>query len=875
MSVFIRRFTSDPGNSTLLDIESVNILDLAPPGVITGVGSGTALLVGEFENGPFETTEEVTSGTDLVQRYGGFGYTYAGVVANNPSARARKADGALTAEYWNGNAAIALNNKRFARLLVSRVDTSVGAVEFTRQASVLGASTPTFSLVPNAVFAYFYGTLGAAFTVESNTFTAAAAVYTTGNGVYPSTFVGGETMVLTIDQGTPRQVGPITVTFSATDSTHAQVVARINAAVGYTCAAVATLTTTFTGRVQGSTGRVAIISASALVLTALNAAITSVAGTGNVGDITAVTVTEVNAVCSVTGVAFDRDASGALRLRATATTVTHVGAMDTSAVSAIRATALGFDTGPVQTTVTQVATGAMSAQPDGFAAYSLNSGAYPTTFVGGETLILGVDDEPTVTVTFLVGDQSDVQVAARINAALGFTCMVGATTYQTFTGRLNGGRIRVIGGSALALDAIFGVLPGDVPMTFSANANAAQTIAAGTRVQNVAQSATWVTMQDVSVRATGTNPLTSALASGPYSVKVRPATDDGTGVAGTASGVTVLPAPISGACFTVTNPVALTVALTEAQIDAKYVAAIEATNSVDTVASQDNLIWVARQSNAVRNALRQDVNDASANGCLGRAAQIRPPLSTTTRAMATGAGAPGVNAYRDERVDYCFPGVQTYVAAIAARGLAGGAGFTADGVIDVGSDGFLTSICSQLAPEENPGQQTTYARGALGIEANNPDVQNMQIADYITFRANGIAAPRMSDGSIIFQSGVTSVNPSIYPQFRNIARRRMADYIQDSLALLLKGYGKKLNTPSRRAGVLSVTRTFMVTLLSPGNAAAQRIDGFKLDPVGGNTPETLALGLFRLILNVRTLSSLDSIVLQTTVGEQVDVSEAA
>jgi hypothetical protein len=200
MSVFIRRFTSDPGNSTLLDIESVNILDLAPPGVITGVGSGTALLVGEFENGPFETTEEVTSGTDLVQRYGGFGYTYAGVVANNPSARARKADGALIAEYWNGNAAIALNNKRFARLLVSRVDTSVGAVEFTRQASVLGASTPTFSLVPNAVFAYFYGTLGAAFTVESNTFTAAAAVYTTGNGVYPSTFVGGETMVLTIDQ---------------------------------------------------------------------------------------------------------------------------------------------------------------------------------------------------------------------------------------------------------------------------------------------------------------------------------------------------------------------------------------------------------------------------------------------------------------------------------------------------------------------------------------------------------------------------------------------------------------------------------------------------------------------------------------------------
>jgi len=70
-------------------------------------------------------------------------------------------------------------------------------------------------------------------------------------------------------------------------------------------------------------------------------------------------------------------------------------------------------------------------------------------------------------------------------------------------------------------------------------------------------------------------------------------------------------------------------------------------------------------------------------------------------------------------------------------------------------------------------------------------------------------------------------------------------------------------------------RTFMVALLSPGNAAAQRIDGFKLDPVTGNTPETLALGLFRLILDTRTLSSLDSIVLQATIGEAVDVSEAA
>ena len=64
-------------------------------------------------------------------------------------------------------------------------------------------------------------------------------------------------------------------------------------------------------------------------------------------------------------------------------------------------------------------------------------------------------------------------------------------------------------------------------------------------------------------------------------------------------------------------------------------------------------------------------------------------------------------------------------------------------------------------------------------------------------------------------------------------------------------------------------------LLSPGNSAAQRIEGYKIDGTSGNTAETLALGIYRIILNVRTIASLDAIVLQTTIGESVDVSSAA
>jgi hypothetical protein len=63
---------------------------------------------------------------------------------------------------------------------------------------------------------------------------------------------------------------------------------------------------------------------------------------------------------------------------------------------------------------------------------------------------------------------------------------------------------------------------------------------------------------------------------------------------------------------------------------------------------------------------------------------------------------------------------------------------------------------------------------------------------------------------------------------------------------------------------------------SPGNPNSpdnQRIDSFSLDPNSGNDPTTTGLGLYRLIIKVRLLSSLDSIVLQTTIGETVTVDQ--
>ena len=146
MGAYVRRFTSDPGEDVLLEIESVNILDLEPPASIGGVGTGTVLCVGEFENGPFNTITQVTSPEDLAANWGKLGYTTAGVESQNPCARGRKADAAVAFEYWNGNAFVQLSGKKFHALCVCRVDTSAGSVRLTRCASLLGTSLPTYAI---------------------------------------------------------------------------------------------------------------------------------------------------------------------------------------------------------------------------------------------------------------------------------------------------------------------------------------------------------------------------------------------------------------------------------------------------------------------------------------------------------------------------------------------------------------------------------------------------------------------------------------------------------------------------------------------------------------------------------------------------------
>jgi hypothetical protein len=855
MSVYLRRFGFDPGEEVLLEIESVNVLDLDPPAAISGVGTGTVICVGEFENGPFAATSgvtampkqvyEVSGSTDFTASSGSFGYNYAGVSSNNPCARGRKADSATSFEDWNGNAFVQLSGKKFRRLLICRVDTSVGSVEFKRTA-YLESETPafTYNLEPAQTLVVVD-----AGTTRTATFSAAAATVNSGSGTYPNGFVGGETLTLGYDAA-----DDFTVTFLAGDTTKAAVISRINTAAGFTFATdgggdIITLT----GITRGTTGEVRVVSGSTGVLTALSMSAADTAGTGNVQTIDSVTFEEIRTIVELAYVAGDikvtKDASGAIRL-----SKTYTSADDWMTVSAsTTATDLGFVSG-------------QHASNSGHAYVRSTAGTYPTSFSGGETMTLGFDDEANFTVVF-GADTTQANVVDRINSFAGYTMAraISATVIELESYK-NGGEVRVISASSGVFTAL-----GFSATTATAEALSAVKIPAGTVVQNTGGTNKFVTMQDVSVSVDAISGVTASGA-GPYSVKVRHANDDGTGTSASTGTLVALERAIDGGTFDVENTADVDAALSESAIDAAYVEAIDATKSTNSVAREANLIFSARQSNTIRKRLRVNAIDASGNGCFGRMACVRPPLNTAKATALSGSTAPGVGASRDQRVIYCYPGANTFVPLIAKRGLAGGAGFTADGNVDVGMDGFVASICSQLPPEENPGQETAFTAAINGLESG-ANVQDFEMSDYVQFRAKGIAALRMDDGVAVIQSGVTSVDPGVYPQLRNIARRRMADFIQDTLARRSKGYGKKLSTLRRRIALATEIRTWLDTLLSKNNPSAQRIAGWTVDSKSGNTPTSLGKGLYRLIIKVRTLASMDSIVLETTIGEQVTVEE--
>lgn len=313
-------------------------------------------------------------------------------------------------------------------------------------------------------------------------------------------------------------------------------------------------------------------------------------------------------------------------------------------------------------------------------------------------------------------------------------------------------------------------------------------------------------------------------------------------------------------------------AVNDATIDALYVTAIDALKQDLAPARDINIVFSSRTSSTIRNKLKSHALESSAVG-LGRISLISPNLQTVSTSVATGDADPGVGANRDERVTFSWPGGQTFVPEAVGTSIGTADGLTTtDGIIDTPGDGWLAAVLSALPPEQNPGQAgepiSTVLSPLLGLQRG---LATMTMQDYIAMRQYGICGLRIDRTSgPIFQSGITT---SLVSGQKNIARRRFADFIQDSVAAVLVNYAKKPLTQGLKDATVGQVDSFLDGLLSPLNPSAQRCKGYVVDDKSGNTLALEAAGIFVIIGKVRMIASADEIVFQTEVGENVVVSD--
>jgi hypothetical protein len=548
------------------------------------------------------------------------------------------------------------------------------------------------------------------------------------------------------------------------------------------------------------------------------------------------------------------------------------------------------------------------------------------SIVSGDTFGIKIDGSVQVNVTFGGADTTQAAVIARINATLGFACAIAATTEVNLRGIIAGtaGRVELIEvttgvlaklghaagvtsgtgtfGNILAVTAtelaayvnasaaittvngqatvgpdgelrVYNDVPGAVSTILvtagamataiafttigtavGAGAHPGGRIPAGTRVRN-GSAVEFVTMQTLDVPAGSLGPILA---------KVRHAIDDGTGLTTAAASVTVLVDAPSFANFAINNAAALTAALTEPQMDVAYKAALDRTLDESGVCREANYLLIARRSDQVVRDGRANALRATECGLFARKFVTGDPLGTSIAQIAA-----NVANFRSDRVFYTGKGMRVTVPNIAARGTAGGTGFTADGTITVRPDGPLTTICAMRPPEENPGQQTNLIDDFFEVDGSG---EVLEIEAYKAFKAAGVCVPKLERGEgMTFQSGVTS---SLESGRTTCSRRKMADFIQDTHAEVTRRYAKTLNKQAQRDAVRTDLETFLDGLLSSEDPDKSRIEGYTLDDgvTAGNTSAVRAQNVHFVKSVVRTLGTMDNIVSQTEIGTNANIT---
>lgn len=215
--------------------------------------------------------------------------------------------------------------------------------------------------------------------------------------------------------------------------------------------------------------------------------------------------------------------------------------------------------------------------------------------------------------------------------------------------------------------------------------------------------------------------------------------------------------------------------------------------------------------------------------------------------------------YRDAdgRVIYAWPYVQTTIS--------GGQELTPPA-------SWVASIFSQTSPHVALSftGNTSFLAGVTDIEYK--ESRN----GYISLNEAGVCCvERDLDVGFLIKNAVTT--NIINSEKREILRRRMADFLTDSIALFLKNYQNQVNSTEKRDEVKGAILDFDTRLVRdgilPGSQDVKGGEPVLVDTESLNTDSVVALGQFRILYKRRIFSSMRFIVLQAEIGTSVVVTE--
>jgi len=185
---------------------------------------------------------------------------------------------------------------------------------------------------------------------------------------------------------------------------------------------------------------------------------------------------------------------------------------------------------------------------------------------------------------------------------------------------------------------------------------------------------------------------------------------------------------------------------------------------------------------------------------------------------------------------------------------------------------FYASILSQTAPQIDPAYSgnTQFLYGVSAVK------QNLSRADFIRLMEAGVSSFENDlDIGIKIRSGI--VTQIANSSKLTVVRRRMTDYLTNSVAGFLKLYQNDVNSDDKRiavkAAVLDFDRREEQSGALPTDNEVQGGVAKIVDIETLNTDETIAEGKFFIQYKRRIYSSMRFIVLIAEIGESVVVTE--